>query len=47
LIPWVSSREDPEYLQAFDRVLEAGEKWKKPAGMYTLSNNVQKAIEKD
>jgi len=38
--------EHPEYLEAFDRVLEASEKWKKPVGMYTYSNNVQWAIER-
>jgi 2-keto-3-deoxy-L-rhamnonate aldolase RhmA len=37
---------NPEYLKAFDKVLEAAEKWKKPSGMYTFSNNVQWAIEK-
>jgi len=35
-----------EYLEAFDKVLEAAEKWKKPAGMYALSNNAQWAVEK-
>lgn len=38
--------ENVEYLEAFDRVLAAAEKWKKPAGMYAFSNNVQWAIEK-
>ncbi|MBW1709528.1 MAG: hypothetical protein JRG97_10685 [Deltaproteobacteria bacterium] len=37
---------NPEYLEAFDRVLEAAEKWKKPAGMYALSSNVKWAIDK-
>jgi len=37
---------NPEYLNAFDKVLAAAEKWKKPSGMYTFSNNVQWAIEK-
>lgn len=37
---------NPEYLAAFDKVLEAAEKWKKPAGMYAFSNNVAWALEK-
>jgi 2-keto-3-deoxy-L-rhamnonate aldolase RhmA len=37
---------DPDYLEAFDKVLSAGDKWKKPVGMYAFSNNVQWAIEK-
>lgn len=38
--------EDPEYLAAFDKVLAASEKWKKPVGMYTFANNVQWALER-
>jgi 2-keto-3-deoxy-L-rhamnonate aldolase RhmA len=37
---------NPEYLAAFDRVLEAAEKAGKPAGMFTTSDTIQWAIEK-
>jgi 2-keto-3-deoxy-L-rhamnonate aldolase RhmA len=36
----------PEFLGAFDRVLAAAKKWGKPAGMFTLLDNVEWAIEK-
>jgi len=35
-----------DFLEAIDKVLAAADKWKKPVGMYTFSNNVQWAIEK-
>jgi 2-keto-3-deoxy-L-rhamnonate aldolase RhmA len=35
-----------DFLGAIDKVLAAADKWKKPVGMYTFSNNVQWAIEK-
>jgi 2-keto-3-deoxy-L-rhamnonate aldolase RhmA len=38
--------EDPDYLAAFDTVLAASEKWKKPVGLYAFASNVQWAIEK-
>ncbi len=38
--------DDPRYLKAFDRVLEASEEWGKPAGMFASINNIGWAIEK-
>lgn len=38
--------DDPSYLAAFDRVLEAANKAGKPAGMYCHAGNVEWAIEK-
>ena len=37
---------DYDYLRAFDQVLEAAEKWKKSAGIYAFSNNVEWAVKK-
>ena len=38
--------DNPEFLEAFDKVLAAAKKWGKPVGMYTLLNTVEWAIEK-
>jgi len=38
--------DDPEYLAAFDRVLEAADKAGKPAGIFATSANIQWAMEK-
>ena len=38
--------DDPEYLAAFDRVLEAADKAGKPAGMFAVSDNIQWAKKK-
>ena len=38
--------ENPEYLGAFEKVLSVADKWKKPAGLFAFSNNVQWALEK-
>ena len=38
--------DNPEYLEAFDKVLEAAKKWGKPAGMFTSQDNIEWAIEK-
>ena len=37
---------EPRYLAAFDRVLEAAERHGKPAGMFATPDNIQWAIEK-
>lgn len=38
--------DEPRYLAAFDRVLEAAERHGKPAGMFATIDNIQWAIEK-
>ncbi len=38
--------DEPRYLAAFDRVLEAAERHGKPAGMFATLDNIQWAIEK-
>ncbi len=38
--------DEPRYLEAFDRVLEAAEKCGKPAGMFATLDNIEWAIEK-
>lgn len=38
--------DEPRYSAAFDRVLEAAEKWKKPAGMFAGPDNIEWAIQK-
>lgn len=38
--------DDPEYMGAFDRVLEAAKKFGKPAGMFASQENIRWAIEK-
>ena len=38
--------EDPDFLDAFDKVLAAGKKWQKPVGLYGFSHTIQWAIEK-
>jgi 2-keto-3-deoxy-L-rhamnonate aldolase RhmA len=38
--------ENPEYLEAFDKVLSTARKWDKPAGMFTLTENIEWAITK-
>ena len=38
--------DEPQFLEAFDRVLQAAEKWGKPAGMWTNLDNVEWAIKK-
>lgn len=37
---------DPDFLAAHDKVLAAAEKWKKPAGIYAFTNNIEWVIEK-
>ena len=38
--------EDPQYLAAFDRVLESAKRHGKPAGMFATINNIEWALEK-
>lgn len=38
--------DNPQYIDAFDKVLAAAKKWGKPAGMWTYQENIQWAIEK-
>ena len=37
---------DPDFLAAHDKVLTTAKKWKKPAGIYAFSNNIEWVIEK-
>ncbi len=38
--------DNPEYVEAFDKVVAAAKKWRKPAGMWTSAETIQWAIEK-
>ena len=38
--------DNPQYIDAFDKVLAAAKKWGKPAGMWTSAETIQWAIEK-
>jgi 2-dehydro-3-deoxyglucarate aldolase len=38
--------DEPKYLAAFDRVLEAAKRYKKPAGMFANIDNIEWALEK-
>jgi len=38
--------DNPQYIDAFDKVVAAAKKWGKPSGMYTSQENIQWAIEK-
>ena len=38
--------DNPQYIEAFDKVLAAAKKWGKPAGMFAVQDNIQWAIEK-
>ncbi len=38
--------DNPQYIEAFDKVLAAAKKWGKPAGMYATQENIEWAIEK-
>ncbi len=39
-------RDNPRYIEAFDKVVTAAKKWGKPAGMFAVQENIQWAIEK-
>ena len=38
--------DNPQYIEAFDKVVAAAKKWGKPAGIYAVQENIQWAIEK-
>ncbi len=38
--------DNPQYIEAFDKVLVSAKKWGKPAGMFAVQENIQWAIEK-
>ena len=38
--------DNPKYLDAFERTLEAGRRWGKPVGMYTSMETIEWALEK-
>ena len=37
---------NPQYIDAFDKVVAAAKKWRKPAGMFAVQESIQWAIEK-
>ena len=38
--------DNPDYMQAFDRTIEAAKKWRKPAGLFVNQENVEWAVKK-
>ena len=38
--------DNPQYIDAFDKVVAAAKKWGKPAGMFAVQENIEWAIEK-